>query len=94
MSCLIRDNWRQSGEAQKLLHGEVGNLHDFYTHPQNMHFSCFSVMEVLVSNHPPLRVDLSYRFCQSGPLRFDCLCVLIDRYGVLWLMCCYSMAVR
>lgn len=86
----MRDNWRQSGEAQKLLHGEVGNLHDFYTHPQNMHFSCFSVIEVLVSNHPPLRVESLL----SDPLRFDCLCVLIDRYGVLWLMCCYSMTGR
>ena len=86
----MRDNWRQSGEAQKLLHGEVGNLHDFYTHPQNMHFSCFSVIEVLVSNHPPLRVESLL----SDPLRFDCLCVLIDRYVVLWLMCCYSTTGR
>jgi hypothetical protein len=72
--------WRSS----ELLYGEVGNLHDFsHIRRQIMHFSYFSAMEVLVSNHPPLPVDLSfYRFCQSGAAW---LCVLIDHYGVLGL---------
>ncbi len=48
-----------------------------------MHFSYFSAMEVLVSNHPPLQVDLSYRFCLSDALRYAYLYVLIDHSGVL-----------
>lgn len=58
----------------------------FDIRPQIMHFSYFSAMEVLVSNHPPLQVDLSfYRFCLSDALRYAYLCVLIDHSGVLWL---------
>ena len=34
---------RRSGEAQKLLHREVGKLHDLSIRPQIMLFSCFSV---------------------------------------------------
>lgn len=34
---------RRSGEAQKLLHREVGKLHDLFIRPQIMLFSCFSV---------------------------------------------------
>jgi hypothetical protein len=62
----LETKWRGS----ELLYGEVGNLHDFFhICPQIMHFSYFSAMEVLVSNHPPLPVELSfYRFCQSGAL--------------------------
>ncbi len=55
----------------------------FYIRPQIMHFSYFSAMEVLVSNHPPLQVDLSYRFCLSDALRYAYLYVLIDHSGVL-----------
>ena len=43
----------------------------YYIRNQIMHFSYFSAMEVLVSIHPPFRVDLSfYRFCQSDALRY------------------------
>jgi hypothetical protein len=56
----------------------------YYIRPQIMYFSYFSEMEVLVSNHTPLRVDLSYRFCQLDAPRYAYLCVLLVHYGVLW----------
>jgi hypothetical protein len=54
--------WRQSGEAQKLLYGEMGNLHDLFTRPQIMHFSYFSAMEVPVLSHPPLQVNFYFYY--------------------------------
>jgi hypothetical protein len=81
----MRDNSRRSGEAQKFLHRKVGKLHDFSIRPASpsMLFSCFSVIESLVSSHvAPLSGPLSHhRIHYSYALRYSYLCALIDRDG-------------
>ena len=83
----------KSGEARKLLYGEMGNLHDFLYSPSKHALACFLLFRdgawrflsqiTPFSEWTPPSIPYANQTQESG-LRYGDLCMLMEHhYGVL-----------